>query len=130
MKKWVTVIILVIAVAGVIYAVKSGLIRWQPLTIIAAALMAPFRFILSLFGSEKEIRQRHEEKRDEEHAFQLALEQKIQQREERVANLYKEVDYLEARMRVLRSERDNLSEEMKTMSTEKKQKLGQDLLGS
>jgi uncharacterized protein YlxW (UPF0749 family) len=130
MKKWITVIVLVIVAAGLIYVVESGLIKWQPLTIIVAAVMAPFRFIWSLFGSEKEIRDRHEKKRDEEHAFQLALEQKIQQREERVANLYKEVDYLEARMQVLRTEKEKISEELKTMTAEKKQQLGQELLGS
>lgn len=130
MRKWVVVTILVVVAAGLVYVVESGLINWQPLTIIVAALMAPFRFIMGLFGSEKAIRERHAKKRDEEHAFQQAVEQRIQQREERVADLYKEIDYLEARMQTLRTEKEKISEEMKTMSVEKKRKLGQDLLGS
>ena len=129
MKKIIVGLFLIIAIAGVFYLVQTGVITWQPLTMIVAALAAPFKFIMSLFGSEEKIRAKFEGERKEERAHQREFDEKIQQREERAAALRKEVDELDNKLAALKAERETVSAEVKKMSTEEKQKKGQDLLG-
>ncbi|MCH7756312.1 hypothetical protein IH970_14480, partial [candidate division KSB1 bacterium] len=70
MKKLIVGLFLVIAIAGVVYLVQAGIITWQPLTMIIAAVAAPFKFIMSLFGSEEKIRAKFAAERAEEQAHQ------------------------------------------------------------
>ncbi len=129
MKKLIVGFFLIVAIAGVFYLVKTGVITWQPLTMIVAALAAPFKFIMSLFGSEEKIRAKFEKERKEERAHQREFDEKIQQREERAAALRQEVDELDKKLAALKAERESVSAEVKEMSTEEKQKKGKDLLG-
>ena len=129
MKKLIVGFFLIVAIAGVFYLVKTGVITWQPLTMIVAALAAPFKFIMSLFGSEKDIRDRFAKERAEEQAHQREFDEKIQQREERAAALRQEVDELDKKLAALKAERGSVSAEVKEMSTEEKQKKGKELLG-
>ena len=129
MKKLIVGFFLIVAIAGVFYLVKTGVITWQPLTMIVAALAAPFKFIMSLFGSEEKIRAEFAAERAEEHAHQREFDEKIQQREERAAALRQEVDELDKKLTALKAERGSVSAEVKEMSTEEKQKKGKELLG-
>ncbi len=129
MKKLIVGLFLVIAIAGVVYLVQAGIITWQPLTMIIAAVAAPFKFIISLFGKEENIRAKFQSERAEERAHQTDFDEKIQQREERAAALRKEVDELDEKLAALKAERETVSAEVKNMSTEEKQKQGKDLLG-
>jgi len=129
MKKLIVGLFLVVAIAWVVYLVQAGIITWQPLTMIIAAVAAPFKFIMSLFGSEEKIRAKFASERAEEHTHQREFDEKIQQREERAAALRKEVDELDNKLAALKAERETVSAEVKNMSTEEKQKKGKDLLG-
>ncbi|MCH8956778.1 hypothetical protein IIA28_15875 [candidate division KSB1 bacterium] len=129
MKKLIVGFFLIVAIAGVFYLVKTGVITWQPLTMIIAAVAAPFKFIMSLFGSEEKIRAEFAAERAEEHAHQREFDEKIQQREERAAALRQEVDELDIKLAALKAERGSVSAEVKEMSTEEKQKKGKELLG-
>ncbi len=129
MKKLIVGLFLVVAIAGVVYLVQTGVITWQPLTMLIAAVAAPFKFIMSLFGSEEKIRAKFAAERAEEHTHQREFDEKIQQREERAAALRKEVDELDNKLAELKAERETVSAEVENMSTEEKQKKGKDLLG-
>ncbi len=129
MKKLIVGLFLIVAIAGVFYLVKTWVITWQPLTMLIAAVAAPFKFIMSLFGSEEKIRDKFAAERAEEHAHQREFDEKIQQREERAAALRQEVDELDKKLAALKAERGSVSAEVKEMSTEEKQKKGKELLG-
>jgi len=118
-----------LGLAGLIFLVQSGFINWQPLTIIVTALLAPFRAIMSLFGNEDSIREEHKERRAAEHAYQAQLEDRLRQREIRVANLYDGIDKLEDRIAVLQEEKDAIATTISAMSTEERRQQGRDLLG-
>ena len=127
MKKLMVGLFLVIAIVGVIYLVQAGIITWQPLTMIIAAVAAPFKFIMSLFGSEEKIRAKFAGERAEERAHQADFDTRIKQREERVGALRKEVEDIDAELQRLREKRQAGTTDVKNI--EDKQQEGQDLLG-
>lgn len=127
MKKILVGLFLIVALAGVVYLVQAGIITWQPLTMIIAAVAAPFKFIMGLFGSEEKIRAKYASQREEEHAHQREFDDRIRRREERVAALRKEVEDIDAELQALRQKRQTGSPQ--TRSTKDKQQEGQDLLG-
>lgn len=129
MKKIFVILILVAGFIGLAVLVKFGIIRWQPLTMLLAAIAAPIKFIMNMFGSEEKIRERHRAQREAEHAYQAELQSRIGQREERIAALAKEVDALDAKLVRLKQEKESLSSQIETMSKEEKQALGKKLLG-
>lgn len=127
MKKLMVGLFLVIAIVGVIYLVQAGIITWQPLTMIIAAVAAPFKFIMSLFGSEEKIRAKFAGERAEERAHQADFDTRIKEREERVAAIRKNVEDIDAELQALRQKREAGATE--TKSIKDKQQEGQDLLG-
>lgn len=129
MKKIFIILILVAAFIGLAVLVKFGIIRWQPLTMLLAAIAAPIKFIMGMFGSEEKIHQRHQAQREAEHAYQAELQSRISQREERIAALSQEVDALDSKLAQLKQEKETLSSQIATMSKEEKQALGKKLLG-
>jgi len=117
MKKFWVWLIMAAVVAALFYFVQTGVIHWQPLTILVAALLAPFKFIGGLFGDrEKEIREAHRKVREREAAFQADLEGEIARREARVKTLRDQVDGLEARVQTLESRRAALTAEIEGLS--------------
>lgn len=130
MKKLIFWIVLIAAVGGLVYLVKAGVINWQPLTILAAALAAPLKFIAGMFGeSEEDIRKRHAAAREEEARFQEDLESRIAARERRVTALRKEIEAIDVELESLAKRREQVAAEIEKMSVEEKQKLGRQLLG-
>ena len=127
MKKLMVGLFLVIAIAGVVYLVQAGIITWQPLTMIIAAVAAPFKFIMSLFGSEEKIRAKFAGERTEERAHQTDFDTRIKQREVRVGALRKEVENIDEELKILREKRQAGTTDVTNI--EDKQQEGQDLLG-
>ena len=128
MKKLIVGLFLVIAIAGVVYLVQAGIITWQPLTMIIAAVAAPFKFIMSLFGSEKKIRAKFEEERRVEHEWQRQLGERVKEREEQVVKLRKEIEELDAKKTELKKEKESIQTQVESMSTEEKIQKGKELL--
>ena len=117
MKKFWVWLILAAIVAALFFLVERGVIRWQPLTILVAALLAPFKFLGDLFGGrEKEIREAHHRTREREAAFQAELEAEIARREARVAALRDQIDGLETRVQTLETRRAALAGEIEGLS--------------
>ncbi len=129
MKKILVGLFLVVAIGGIFYLVQAGIITWQPLTMIVAALMAPFKFIMGLFGSEEKIRAKFQAERDAEHEWQQQLGERVKEREEKVVNLRKEIEELDAQKVALKKDMESVRTQVENMSTEEKIKKGKDLLG-
>lgn len=126
MKKIFVGFFLILALAGVVYLVQAGIIAWQPLTMIIAAVAAPFKFIMGLFGSEEKIRARFQAEREAEQAHQRQFDTTVAEREARAAALQREVEALDAKLSELKA---SVSSEVKKMSIKDKQQEGKDLLG-
>ncbi|NUO83055.1 hypothetical protein HUU05_23540 [candidate division KSB1 bacterium] len=131
MKKFV-ILLLVLAVVVVSgYLVYNGIIKWQPLTMLFAALAAPLRFIIGLFGSkEDEIRARHEKLRETEAAFQERLLTRVQERESRIAELNRQIEIIDGKLELLRLKRQAVDQQVEDMSLSELQREGQRLFGS
>lgn len=96
MKKIVTGILVIGAVVALYILVKNGIITWQPLTILFAALAAPFKFVMNLFGGEKAIRERHAEVRKREEIFQQDMETQRGAKQQRIAELEHDITVLDS----------------------------------
>jgi len=131
MKKWIIIFLLVLGLVAIVFLVEKDIIRWQPLTIIVAAIAAPFKFILGLFtNQEEEIRKKHRIIRETEFTFQENLEKRIRQREKKVDLLKDEIEILDSELKILEKKRKLINSRGKGKSTEERQKEGQDLFGA
>lgn len=131
MKKIITLLLVAGVLVVVGYLVYTGKIRWQPLTMLFAALAAPFRFLYGLFGSkEEEIREKHRQMRETEKVFQDTLETQIKEREEKIATLNRQVELIDGKLELLRQKRMLVDQEVEGMSISELQREGQRLFGS
>ncbi len=131
MKKPIFVILLFLALIAIVYLVQSGIIAWQPLTIVAAAIAAPFKFIMGLFGNkEEEIRKKHAQLREQETSYQESLDTAIKGREREIGKLNKEVEILDSKIELLKKKRDLIDTDVENMSLEEIQKEWQKRFGS
>lgn len=131
MKKVITLIIVIAAFVVAGYLVYNGIITWQPLTMLFAAIAAPFRFLYGLFGSkEEEIRERHRQVREAESVFQENLAAKIQEREDKITMLNRQVELIDGKLELLRQKRKLVDQEVESMSLSELQSEGQRLFGS
>ncbi len=126
MKKLMVGLFLVIAIAGVTYLVQAGIITWQPLTMIIAAVAAPFKFIMSLFGSEEKIRKKYAEESEAELAHRREFENRIKERDGRIQNLLTRIEERDTEIKTLREGSETGS---KKKSVKEKQQEGKELFG-
>ncbi len=131
MKKFIILFLVIVAVVVSGYLVYKGIIKWQPLTMLFAALAAPFRFIMGLFGNdEDEIRERHEKLRETEAAFHERLLTRVQERENRIAELNRQIEIIDGKLELLRLKRQAVDQQVEDMSLSELQREGQRLFGS
>ena len=130
MKKIIVGLFLVFAIAGVFYLVQTGVITWQPLTMIVAALAAPFKFIMGLFGSEEKIRAKFQAERDAEHEWQQNLEKRITEREESEAKVLKEIEEIDVKLKKLEDEQSQIESKIADASPEDIQKKTRERFGN
>ena len=119
MKKWVIAILIILVIVAVVALNESGIISWQPLSMLIAAIAAPFRFVMSIFGDkESEIRERHAKIRQTEEEFQTGLQSRIQERERKIEAMESELGRLDTRLADLRQKRSQIDAEVGAMSAE------------
>jgi septal ring factor EnvC (AmiA/AmiB activator) len=119
MKKWIIGILILIIIIAVVALDQSGIISWQPLSMLIAAVAAPFRLIFSIFSDkESEIRDKHAKIRQVEAEYQTGLESRIQQRQQRIETLEKEYESLDTRLAALKEKRTQIDAEVDAMSDE------------
>jgi len=131
MKKWLIGIVIIVVISIIIYLDKNKIISWQPLSIIIAAIAAPFRLLMSIFGDKvQQIKDEHQKIRQTEAAYQQDIESQIQEREQRITNLKQEIDLLDTRIDLLKRQRELIDAEVKNMTLQEKQELGRKFLGT
>ena len=119
MKKLLVWIVILGALVGLVVLVEKGVIRWQPLTMLAAVLAAPFRLLLGYFNDrEQDISESHRLLRAEEAGIQRQMESEVTQRNENIAGLRSEIETLDTRLEELRRQRAAVSGEIEKMSAE------------
>jgi septal ring factor EnvC (AmiA/AmiB activator) len=118
MKKIVLGIIFIAAIFGLFILVQKGIIKWQPLTILFAAVAAPFKFILNWLAGEKTIRSRHERIREQEGAFQEDLESERRLKQQRIAQLQAEIESLDSDIARIDDEMAAIDDEIEIVDTE------------
>ena len=119
MKKWVIAILIILVIVAVVALNESGIISWQPLSMLIAAIAAPFRFVMSIFGDkESEIRERHAKIRQTEEEFQTGLQSRIHERERKIEAMESELGRLDTRLADLRQKRSQIDAEVDAMSAE------------
>ncbi len=117
MKKLLYFTVLLLLMALAFYLDESGLITWQPLAMIVAALAAPFRLIWNLINdSEEKIRKKHEQYRQRERQYQEMLENKIGRREKRITELDQQLDDLQRQMEKLERKRSEVQKIVERMN--------------
>ena len=131
MKKGIIGFLIIIALLGIVYLDKKGLLSWQTMSIVFAAIAAPFKFLMGIFTDKaEEIKKKHGEVRQREVVYQSDIESKIQDREQRVVNLKKELDVLDSRIDVLKKQRALIDSEVEKMSLDELQKAGRKYFGT
>lgn len=119
MKKILIWLVLLSAVVLLVYLVDRGVIRWQPLTVAVAALLAPLKFIAGIFGSDEDkIREKHRRRREEEAEFQIEVEAEVERRTRRVQDLQTEVGRTDAELERLARERAALADDIAGQSAD------------
>ena len=131
MKKWMIPLLIILAFAAVVALDQSGIISWQPLSMLIAAIAAPFRLAMGIFANkEEDIRKKHEEIRRREVEFQTGLQSRIQKRERKIEALESKLGRLDTRLADLRQKRSQIDAEVDAMSAEELGDEGRRLFGS
>lgn len=131
--KWIVIIILIVVLGVLIYLNEQDIIHWQALTILAAALLGPFKFISSLFKSDKEaideINAKHAAVRERENKYQQDVADKLKERDQKIDELNKEFSTLNEKVKTMEDQRKGVAAEVGGLSIEDKEKQARDLLG-
>lgn len=139
MKNWKHLILIVVIVALLIaigYFYSKGFLhfKWQWLTILFAALAAPYRlFVKWINGSGatvESITAQHDAVRKQEQDYRDTMEAQIKDREQRVTLMQKDIDLLDTRLQLLQSKKDQVDSQVQTMSIDDKIKKFQQDFGS
>ncbi|MFQ5652147.1 MAG: hypothetical protein ACE5IY_19635 [bacterium] len=131
MKKLTAILLALVAIAAVIYLSKIGVLPgWQFITMIAAAVAAPFKLLLNVLGDkEAQIRKKHEQIRQQESEYQSLLDQSIEQRKQNILRLNMEIDKLDSKIDALKKKSELIDEEVEQMGLEQLQSEGRRLFG-
>ncbi len=131
MKKFIYAILVVVALGALVFLSSQGVIPgWQVLTMLGAAIAAPFKLLMNLFGDkEAEIRAKHEKIRQQEAAFQESLDKEIEERKQKIERLNLEVASLDSKIDALKKKREMVDEEVENMNVAQLQVEGRRLFG-
>ncbi len=129
MKKFILAFAVVVVIGALVYLSRAGLIPgWQTLSIVFAAVAAPFKLLMSLFGDkEAEIRAAHAKLREQEGDYQANLDSRIQSRQLSVDKLNQDIQAIDGRIDELRQRRENIDQQVEQMGLEELQSEGRRL---
>ncbi len=131
MGKWAIGILLVLAITAIVVLDQMDILNWQPLSMLVAAVAAPFKLIIGAFSNkEEEIRKKHQEARQMEADYQADLESKIRARERRIEELDIELEQVDANINSLKEKRARIGADVDAMSSEELGETVRDLLRS
>jgi hypothetical protein len=131
MKKWLLALGIIILLVGAYLLNSSGIIRWQPLTMIIAAIAGPVKLFTSILGlNADKIRKEHEETRGQEHEYQAGIEGRVQTSTENIGRINQQIEVIDQEIDALRRKRELVERQVAEMSTREKQQAGQQYFGN
>ena len=131
MKKWLLALGLILLLVGAYFLHTSGIIRWQPLAMILAAIAGPVKLFTSILGLNAEkIRKEHEKTRAKEHDYQTGIEGRVQTSTENIGRINQEIEVINQEIDALRRKRELVERQVAEMSIEEKQQAGQQYFGN
>lgn len=136
MNRWVLTGVIVVAllvIIGVLYdqGAFEGM-QWTGWAIVVSALAAPYMAVKNaLFGNkyQKDFVLKYKQMREETVQHRINLDQKIKEKEQRIAQLDKELELIDAKMNVLELKKKNVEKEVNLMSIDETKQEVQDLFG-
>jgi len=130
MKRWLTILIIIVVIAGLFYLVQTKVLNWQPLTILFAILAAPFKLIIGLFkNEEEEIRKEHEETRSQEADRQTAIDNTVKENAQIIHESKVIIDGIDEEIKELKKEQEKVRESIENMNREQLREEGRNALG-
>lgn len=135
MKGWIIGLIIVVILIIVGYLQTEGYLnfRWETLTIIFAALAAPFKLVTGMFKKPsdeiEEITKQHAALRAREEEYRKGIDQAISQRQQNISLLQKDIEVIDARLETLETRKAAISTKVSTMTSEQKKERFQELFG-
>lgn len=134
MKKWIFgILIFIVGISILAYLYETGGLDfgWQTLTIIAAALAAPIKWIINIFKTDTidEIKIKHEKIRDLEKQFQENLESSFNEKQRKIDMINKELELIDSKIKILDLKKQKVSEYVNGMSVEEKRNTFIELFG-
>jgi len=130
MKRWLTILIIIVVIAGLFYLVQTKVLNWQPLTILFAILAAPFKLIIGLFkNEEEEIRKEHEETRNQEADRQTAIDNTVKENAQIIHESKVIIDGIDEEIKELKKEQEKVRESIENMNREQLREEGRNALG-
>ena len=136
MNKWIITGLIVLAllvIVGVLYDQGTfDNIQGGSMAMILAAIAGPYLALKNfLFGNKhlKDFEVKYDHMRDETIKHRVELDERIDGKEKRIAQLDKELELIEAKMDILELKKKNVEKEVNNMSIEETQKEARDLFG-
>ncbi len=133
MKGWITVLVIIalLILVGWLQSLGYFTFDWKPLTILFAALAAPFKMLMNTFNNndKKEIVLKHQKTREEETEYRSRLDAEIERKSNAIRMLEKEVEVLDARIETLEVRKAALNVSVKGMTSEQKREKFKELFG-
>jgi hypothetical protein len=117
-KWWIIVLIVLILIIAIGY-----FDNWQTLSIVGAAIIAPFKVIWDrISGSQtiNDIERQHQEVRVQEAAYQQRVAQAVEMRKARIGLIDRELEVIDSRIELLEDKRKHLKTQVEGMSLDEK----------
>jgi hypothetical protein len=136
-NKWLIVgliVLVVLIVVGVAYD-QGAFDNLAPSTLamILAAVAAPYMAVKNMLFGNKELKQfqdKYQQLKSEELVHRTGLDLKIKAKEQRIAELDKELQLLDAKLEVLELKKNNVEQTVNAMSVDDTKKEAQNLFGN
>jgi len=131
--KKIFIVVIVAAVAVLmIYLNHEKLLKWQTVTILCAAIAAPFRSLLGFLRGDQEMEKidlKHDEARVAHDEFRKKVDGQVAHIEKRIEQIQKNIEGIGQKINQLEEKKSHIQERIDSMSIEERQKALQDAFG-
>lgn len=130
---WIVLGFVVLALALVVLSATGVIdLSWQDLSMIAAAVVAPFKMLFDQFGGKDEVDEivdKQKQRQEEEKVHRQEMDVLIAEKTKRIEQLNQELEVQDAKLQVIEEKKKRVAIEVKSMTVEETKKEAQDLLG-
>ena len=122
-----------VLLAILLYLNHKGIIKWQMLTMIAAVVAAPIKFLSNwLKGNNErieEIKQSHDTLRRNEETFRESREDELKKNDEIIKAQSKKIEELNSKITAIEAKKQTVDDEIENMSEREQIQLANELFG-